>query len=89
LENVGNLPVTGPYLLVANHSGLGNPDIVFLIAAFVDHPGVRFPAAMVHPVSFNSPAGVWMLNLGAIPSTYEAALGALAAGVPGDRVSWR
>lgn len=69
--------------MVANHSGLGNPDIVSLIVAFLDRPELRFPAAMVHPVSFNSrPAGAWMLNLGAIPSTHEAALAALDAGVP-------
>jgi 1-acyl-sn-glycerol-3-phosphate acyltransferase len=82
-ESAEKLPADGAYLLVANHSGLGNPDIASLIIAYLDHPGMRFPAAMVHPVSFNSsPAGGWMQRLGAIPSTYEAALGALAQGVP-------
>ena len=83
LENAENAPPEGGYLLVANHSGLGNPDIACLIVVFLDRPGARFPAAMVHPVSFNSwPAGGWMARLGAIPSTYDAALGALSQGVP-------
>ncbi len=83
IENSSNAPVEGAYLLVANHSGLGNPDIACLIASFLSCKDLRFPAAMVHPLSFNSwPAGKWMLDLGAIPSTYEAALGALLAGVP-------
>ena len=83
LENAENAPPEGGYLLVANHSGLGNPDIACLIVGFLDRPEARFPAAMVHPVSFNSwPAGGWMARLGAIPSTYDAALGALSQGVP-------
>lgn len=83
LENAENAPPEGGYLLVANHSGLGNPDIACLIVGFLDRPGARFPAAMVHPVSFNSwPAGGWMARLGAIPSTYDAALAALSRGVP-------
>jgi 1-acyl-sn-glycerol-3-phosphate acyltransferase len=83
LENSENAPPEGGYLLVANHSGLGNPDIACLIVGFLDRPGLRFPAGMVHPSSFNSwPAGGWMARLGAIPSTYDAALGALAQGVP-------
>jgi 1-acyl-sn-glycerol-3-phosphate acyltransferase len=83
MEHVEHLPPKGAYLLVANHSGLGNPDIACLIVSFLDQPGMRFPAAMVHPVSFNSwPAGVWMERIGAIPSTYEAALSALSQGIP-------
>ena len=83
LEGRDNLAREGPYLLVANHSGLGNADIACLIETMVGQPRAHFPAAMVHPVSFNSwPAGGWMARLGAIPSTYEAALGALSQGVP-------
>jgi 1-acyl-sn-glycerol-3-phosphate acyltransferase len=38
---------------------------------------------MAHPVSFNSwPARIWLLEAGAIPSTYDAALAALRANVP-------
>ena len=83
IENAAALPPQGAYLLVANHSGLGNADIACLIEIFLNQAPARFPAAMVHPVSFNSwPAGAWMARLGAIPSTYEAALGALSQGVP-------
>jgi 1-acyl-sn-glycerol-3-phosphate acyltransferase len=83
IENADALPPQGAYLLVANHSGLGNADIVCLIETFVNRPRARSPAAMVHPASFNSwPAGAWMARLGAIPSTYEAALGALSRGIP-------
>src|SRR4051812_22228561 len=54
LEGAENAPREGAYLLVANHSGLGNPDIASFVACFLDNPSIRFPAAMVHPVSFNS-----------------------------------
>lgn len=83
IENEGNLPPRGAYLLVANHSGLGNADILCLIETLRSQAPGRLPAAMVHPVSFNSwPAGGWMARLGAIPSTYDAAIGALSRGVP-------
>jgi 1-acyl-sn-glycerol-3-phosphate acyltransferase len=83
LDGAENAPLEGPYLMVANHSGLGNPDIACFVACFLDNPSIRLPAAMVHPVSFNSAlTGPWVTKMGAIPSTYEAALGALAAGVP-------
>src|SRR5262245_48957491 len=54
LEEAENAPREGPYLMVANHSGLGNPDIACFVACFLDNPSIRLPAAMVHPVSFNS-----------------------------------
>jgi 1-acyl-sn-glycerol-3-phosphate acyltransferase len=83
LEGTENAPREGVYLMVANHSGLGNPDIACLVACFLDNASIRFPAAMVHPVSFNSNlTGPWVVSMGAIPSTYEAALSALATGVP-------
>jgi 1-acyl-sn-glycerol-3-phosphate acyltransferase len=83
LEGTENAPREGAYLLVANHSGLGNPDIACLVACFLDNPSIRFPAAMVHPVSFNSGlTGPWLMSMGAVPSTYDAALSALSAGVP-------
>ncbi len=82
LEGAQHLPQDGGYLLVANHSGLGNADIGCLIAVFLDGE-IRPAAAMVHPVSFNSwPAGMWMQKLGAIPATYDAAHASLTAGVP-------
>ena len=83
LEGLANLPV-GPFMLVANHSGLGNAEIMSLIVAYLEHGGAeRAIAPMVHPWSMNAwPQGAWMKQLGAIPSTYEAADATLAAGIP-------
>jgi 1-acyl-sn-glycerol-3-phosphate acyltransferase len=80
LEGVDNLPDRGPFMVVANHSGLGLAEEVSLIVCF---PGLsqRRIAAMVHPTSMRAwPIGGWMRRLGAIPSTYEAAEAAVAAG---------
>ena len=83
LEGAANAPRGRPFLMVANHSGLGNPDIACFVACFLQNPDIPYPAAMVHPVSFNSAiAGPWVAKMGAVPSTYEAALHALGAGVP-------
>ena len=84
LEGIDELPRAGPFLLVANHSGLGLADITCLIVVWLQSFGTSRPlAGMVHPVSFNAwPMRAWMLHLGAIPSTYEAALGALASQTP-------
>lgn len=75
LQGTENLPVSGPFMLVSNHSGLGLADITSFIVCYLLRRGPhRSLAAMVHPVSFNSwPTGGWMRRLGAIPSTYEAA----------------
>lgn len=83
LHGAENLPTTGPFMLVANHSGLGLADIMSFIVCYIPHLGVSRPlAAMVHPAAFNSwPAGGWMRRLGCIPSTYEAAEAALANGI--------
>jgi 1-acyl-sn-glycerol-3-phosphate acyltransferase len=84
LEGVENLPRRGPFLLVANHSGLGNAELASLVVSFLERLGPERPiAAMVHPLSFNAwPTGAWVRRLGAIPSTYAAAESALASGVP-------
>lgn len=83
LEGTENLPVNGPYLLVSNHSGLGDTEIVAVLIAFLERFGTSRPiAGMVHPISFNGPAGRILRRLGAIPSTYPAAEAALHAGVP-------
>jgi 1-acyl-sn-glycerol-3-phosphate acyltransferase len=82
-EGVENLPAKGPYLLVSNHSGAGNAEIMSLVIFFLErHETIGPTAAMVHPLSFRAwPHGTWMRRLGAIPSTYAAAEAALAQGV--------
>ena len=79
-EGVENLPSQGPYLLVSNHSGAGNAEIMSLVIFFLErHEEMGPTAAMVHPLSFRGwPQGTWMRRLGAIPSTYAAAEAALA-----------
>jgi 1-acyl-sn-glycerol-3-phosphate acyltransferase len=84
LDGIENLPATGPYMIVANHSGMGLAEIMAIIACWLRAFVTARPiAAMVHPLTFNSfPAGGWVKRLGAIPSTKPAAEAALAAGVP-------
>jgi len=84
LEGVENVPAEGPYLLVSNHSGLGDAEIAAFVVAWLDRFGTERPhAGMVHPLSFRAwPQGPWLEKLCAIPSTYAAAEAALRAGVP-------
>jgi len=83
LTGIENLP-PGPFVLVANHSGMGNAEIMSLIVCYLDQLGLSRPLApMVHPLSLNAwPQGGWMKALGAIPSTYEAGQATLSHGVP-------
>jgi 1-acyl-sn-glycerol-3-phosphate acyltransferase len=76
------LPTDRPYLLVSNHSGGGAAEIGVLIARWVeDEP--RPITGLAHPILFHLPAFGWLLRqVGAVPSTYERALAALADGVP-------
>jgi 1-acyl-sn-glycerol-3-phosphate acyltransferase len=98
LEGVEHLPVSGPFLLVANHSGgLGIAEINSFIALYAKRFGASRPiAGFAHPLGFE----IWPLSrihphLGTIPSTYAAAEATLAAGVPilvfpgGDHESMR
>lgn len=85
LEGVENLPASGPFLLVANHSaGLALAEIFCFISLYLEHVGAHRPlAGFAHPFGFH----VWPLSaalraVGAIPSSYAAAKSALAAGVP-------
>jgi 1-acyl-sn-glycerol-3-phosphate acyltransferase len=78
-----HLPTDRAVMIVANHSGLGLAEIMALIICLLARygPDLRI-APMVHPVSLNAwPAGGWMRRLGAIPSTYQDAGAALAAGL--------
>ncbi len=69
-------------MIVANHSGLGLAEIMALVVCLLEKYGTDLRIApMVHPISLNAwPAGGWMRRLGAIPSTYQDAEAALAAG---------
>ncbi len=98
LEGVEHLPTSGPFLLVANHSGgLGAAEINAFIALYAARFGGSRPLA---GFAFSGSFDLWPLaplltGLGAIPSTYEAAAQALGAGVPilvfpgGDREALR
>ncbi len=85
LTGTENLPTSGPYLLVANHSaGVGFAEIHCFIALYLDQVGPAHPlAGFALPVGFR----IWPLSavhrqIGTIPSTYEAAAATLARGVP-------
>jgi 1-acyl-sn-glycerol-3-phosphate acyltransferase len=85
LEGTENLPATGPFLLVSNHSGCAAlAELNSFMALWAERFGTTRPlAGFVLPLSFR----VWPLSrvlaqIGAIPSTYAAAESTLAAGVP-------
>lgn len=84
LEGAKHLPGDRPYLIVSNHSGLGNADVLVLSNLFVERLDTIGPIAfMVHPISFDAwPQGRWLKRLGAIPSTRHAVRKALEAGIP-------
>jgi 1-acyl-sn-glycerol-3-phosphate acyltransferase len=85
LEGVENLPASGPYLLVANHSaGLGVAEILAFAVLYLRHVGAHRPlAGFAHPLGFRVfPLSRLLRAVGAVPSTYAAAAKTLAAGVP-------
>ncbi len=85
LEGEANLPATGPFLLVANHSaGLGVAEILSVGLLWLRRVGVDRPlAGYAHPIGFRLfPLTAFLRAVGAIPSTYDAAERALAAGAP-------
>jgi len=84
LVGLENLPTSGPYLLVANHSGLGVAEELALVERFSERMAFgQTIASMVHPISFNTwPASRFVRAFGSIPSTYAAAEAALARGIP-------
>jgi len=84
-EGVENLPTSGPYLLVANHSaGLGVAEIGAVIVSWLERFGVSRPlAGMAHVFFFGSfPMSRVLTALGAIPSTRAHTEAALRAGTP-------
>lgn len=85
LEGVEHLPPSGPFLLVSNHSaGLAIAEILSFGALYLERVGpARRLAGFAHPIGFQAwPTKQIHQELGSIPSTYEAALDALARGVP-------
>jgi 1-acyl-sn-glycerol-3-phosphate acyltransferase len=75
----------GPFLLVSNHNaGMGFAEIFCFAVLYVRTFGIDRPlAGFAHHVAFKLwPLSVLLTGFGAIPSTYDAAYGALAAGVP-------
>ena len=85
LEGIENLPASGPFLLVANHSGgLAIAEIFSFAVSYLEQAGPERPlAGFAHPVSFHLwPASVVLPAMGAIPSSKSAGEAVLKAGVP-------
>lgn len=85
IEGIEHLPQGRPFLLVANHSaGMGMAEIASFACLYLQKVGVHRPlAGFAHPIGFR----VWPLrpilrDLGAVPSTYEAAARTLEQGIP-------
>jgi 1-acyl-sn-glycerol-3-phosphate acyltransferase len=85
LEGLENLPKSGPFLLVSNHSaGLGLAELGVFASLYATEVGTeRKLAGYAHKVGFHVwPLSVVLREIGAVPSTYEAAAATLASGVP-------
>jgi 1-acyl-sn-glycerol-3-phosphate acyltransferase len=85
LEGLENLPESGPFLLVANHSGgTATAEIVSFAALYLTRFGDTRPlAAFAHPAAFSLwPVSLFLRHVGAIPSTMSHAEETLADGVP-------
>jgi 1-acyl-sn-glycerol-3-phosphate acyltransferase len=85
IEGLERLPRDRPFLLVANHSaGVGLAEILAFASLYVQRFGAGRPlAGFAHPIGFRVWPLSWVLRrVGAVPSTYDAAHAALAAGVP-------
>lgn len=84
LEGVARLPEDRPYMLVANHSaGLGLAELLSFAWLYWRHVGEGRPmAGFAHELGFRiKPVAAAHAHFGTVPSTYEAAYGALAEGV--------
>jgi 1-acyl-sn-glycerol-3-phosphate acyltransferase len=85
LEGIESLPRTGPFLLVANHSGgMAVAELVSFAVLYLDRVGEDRPlAGFAHPFIFHAwPACLFVRHAGAVPSSYASADATLAAGVP-------
>ncbi len=85
IHGLEKLPADRPYLLVANHSGgLGLAELASFAALWLSVLGTgRSLSGAAHPLGFRVP-GLRTLHarLGTVPSTREAMLDTLRAGVP-------
>jgi 1-acyl-sn-glycerol-3-phosphate acyltransferase len=85
LQGLENLPASEPFLLVANHNGgMGLAEILTFVALWARAFGSARPiAGFALPVAFKVfPLSRVMGWVGAIPSTYAAAMSALQRGSP-------
>jgi 1-acyl-sn-glycerol-3-phosphate acyltransferase len=85
IEGLEHLPDDEPFLLVANHSaGMGVAELLSFTVLYLENVGDDRPlAGFAHPISFRVWPLTWLMReLGAVPSTYQAAEEALEAGVP-------
>lgn len=84
MEGWEHLPADRPFLLVSNHSGGGGLEVCALLMLWCRRfGGERRITGMAHPVFFSVPGVASLLRqVGAVPSTYDAPLAALAQGVP-------
>src|SRR5262245_51810452 len=85
LEGVENLPASGAFLLVSNHSGgIATAEILSFAALYLEQVGEDRPlAAFAHPFMFHLWPPAWFLRgVGAIPTTFARGRATLAAGVP-------
>ncbi len=84
MHGADQLPFDRPYLLVANHSGGGAADVMTFVSCYLTTVGADRPlTGMAHPFGFGIwPISSFMREVGAIPSTREAAEEALRSGVP-------
>jgi len=85
LEGLDNLPASGAFMVVANHSGcLGTAELSCLVSLWAERFGdTRAIAGFAHPLGFRVwPVGFLLRSVGAVPSTYDAARAVLASGIP-------
>ncbi len=81
-DGLGNLPSTGPALLVSNHSGMLPFDEVLIAAALADrHPAHRIVRPLAEDFAIHFPfAGPWLERFGCVRACPENAERLLAGG---------
>ncbi|MFL5871736.1 MAG: 1-acyl-sn-glycerol-3-phosphate acyltransferase [Solirubrobacterales bacterium] len=82
VRNLGNVPETGPALLVGNHSG-GNvaPEVLTIPLAFSTYFGVERPFyQLAHNLVLASPIGPFLKRWGTMAASHEHAQQALRSG---------